>query len=219
MASNLLASDDNNPDFMGAKNPDGALAVRFYVAPLKNEWESEKAGRPIYRDVEMIEIMVPGDSTSIINQMVREDHKARFPLQWAHFMNKHGGDSREVGTPLSQWPRLSQSQVEELRGIKIYTVENVASMSDINLQKIGMIAGMNPHAFREHAARFLKLANDDSLANAAEERAKALEDENRKLKEETEKALAEMRLEMQAMIAAQAAPKKRGRPRKVEKIE
>lgn len=205
----LLASDLNNTDFVGATNPDSRLAVMFYVMPVKNEFESEKQGRPIYQDVDMVKIMVPGDSTSIVTQAVREDHKSRFPLQWAHFQNKHASDAREIGTPLSTWTRLTVSQVEELKALKIYTVENVAGMSDANLQRIGMIAGMAPHAFRDHAIRFLAVSRGDAVAQAAEARAKALEEENAKIKADTEKALAEMREQIASLAAAQPAKKRK----------
>ena len=213
--STMLASDLNNPDFAGPVNPDSRLAVRFYVQAFPNNFMSEKEGRPIFQDVDMIQIMVPGDATSIIDTPVREEHKKRWPIQWAHFQNKHGGDPREIGTPLEQWPRLNKSQVEELKALKIYTVENVAGMSDANLQKIGMIAGMQPHAFRDHAVRFLRLAHDDSIANEAETRAKALEEANAKLKADTDAQLAEMREQLAALAVQKPAPKKRGRPRKV----
>jgi|SRR5579859_226003 len=208
MASSLLASDLNNPDFAGPVNPDSRLAVRFFKEALQNNFLSEKEGRPIFQDVDMVQIMVPGDATSIVVTPVREDHKQRFPLQWAHYVNTHGSDTREVGTPLSQWPRLSQSQVEELRALKIYTVENVAGMTDANLQRIGMIAGMGPHALRDHAIRFLALAKEDAVTQAAEDRAKALEEENKKIREDTEKALAEMRAQIEAVTQARIAESK-----------
>lgn len=207
MASALLASDLNNTDFTGATNPDSRLAVLFYSRPMQNEFESEKQGRPIFADVDFVKIFVPGDTTTVLDVPVREEHKKRFPLHWAHYQNKHGGDSKEIGTPLSQWSRLSPAQVEELRALKFYTVENVAGASDANLQKLGMVAGMSAYAFRDHAIRFLTLAKDDAATQAAEERAKALEAENAKLREETTKALADM----QAQIASLTAKKKPGR--------
>lgn len=200
-----VASDLDNTDFAGAVNPDSRLAVQFYTRPLQNEFESDKQGRPIFQDVDFVKIFVPGDTTTIIDVPVREEHKKRFPLHWAHFQNKHGGDSKEIGTPLSQWPRLSASQVEELRALKFYTVENIAAASDANLQRLGMVAGMSPYAFRDHAIRFLNIAKGDASAQAAEERVKALEAENAKLREDTEKKMAELQAQMAAI-----APKKRG---------
>lgn len=204
---NLLASDLNNPDYAGATNPDSRLAVLFYSKPMKNEFESNAKGRPIFQDMDFVKIFVPGDSTSVIDQPAREDHKVRFPIQWAHYQNKHGGDPREIGTPLSQWPRLTPSQCEELRALKFFTVESIAGASDQSLQKIGMLAGMSPYAFRDHAVRFLKVAQDDSVTQAAEERAKEAEAKTAEL--------ASQLADMQAQIAALSAPKRRGRKAKV----
>jgi hypothetical protein len=199
-----VASDLDNTDFAGAVNPDSRLAVQFYTRPLQNEFETNKQGRPIFQDVDFVKIFVPGDSTTVIDTPVREEHKKRFPLHWAHFQNLHGSDTKEIGTPLSQWPRLSQSQVEELRALKFYTVDQVASASDASLQRLGMVAGMSPYAFRDHAIRFLALAKDDSVAQAAEERAKALEAELESMREETDEKIA-------AAVTAALAAKKPGR--------
>lgn len=200
-----VASDLDHPDYQGATNPDSRLAVMFFKQATENAFESEAQGRPIFYDVDMVRIQVPGDTTTVIVAPVREDHKKRFPLQWAHFMNMHGGDPREIGTPLSQWPRLGQSQVEELKALKFFTVESIATAADQQLQRINMIAGMSPYAFRDHAIRFLKIAQDDSTTQAAEDRAKALEEENKKLREETDAKLAEMA----AQIAALSLPKEK----------
>lgn len=213
MGSARLASDLDNTDFTGATNPDSRLAVQFYSRPMPNEFESDKQGRPIFYDADFVKIFVPGDSTSVIDTPVREEHKKRFPLHWAHYQNQHAGDQREIGTPLSQWPRLSPAQVEELRALKFHTVENVANASDASLQRLGMVAGMSPFAFRDHAVRFLALAKDDSVAQAAEEKAKALEARIEAMQKETDEKIAAA---VAAAVAAATAPKKRGPKAKAE---
>jgi hypothetical protein len=200
MAGSQIASDLNNPDFVGATNPDARLAVIFYSKPMQNEFESNKQGRPIFEDRDMVKIFVPGDNNSVIDTFVRDDHKQRFPLQWAHFLNRHSGDSREIGTPLSAWPRLSPAQVEELRALKFFTVENVANASDLQLQSLGMAAGMAPHAFRDHAIRFLKVAREDSTAQASEERIKALESEKEQMKADFQKQMEDMQAQVSALV-------------------
>jgi hypothetical protein len=176
-----IASDSDNPHFQGAYNPDSRLAVRFHVKAVPNEFETNAQGRPIFTDVEYVEIFVPGDNNTIIDQPVREDHKKRFPIQWAHFQNKHGKDTREVGTPLAEWPQVTASQVEELRAMKFYTVDSIANASDQNIQRIGMAAGMSPYAFREKAQQFLKVASGVSVAGEAEKRASEAEARNAEL--------------------------------------
>lgn len=158
MATALLASDDQNPEFTGARNPDSALAVRFYNRPVQNNVESSVAGRPIFQDIVYVEIMIPGNSLSIIDTPVREEHKRRFPLQWANFQNANGGATEVVGTPITSWPFLSRAQAEELKAIKFLTVEMLANASDGQLQSIGMVGGMNAHVMRERAKAYLAAA-------------------------------------------------------------
>jgi hypothetical protein len=43
------------------------------------------------------------------------------------------------------------AQAEELRGVKFFTVEQIANASDGQLQSIGMIGGMNAHVMRDRA--------------------------------------------------------------------
>ena len=169
----MLASDANNPAFAGAHNPDAALIVAFYVRPVQNNFESSKHGRPIYEDVIYIKINVPGLKEMEWDMPARSDHKARFPLQWQHFLNRSQGDSREIGTPLTEWQQLTRSQAEEFRALKFYTVESIANASDLNINAIGMIGGMSPYALREKARAFLKAASDSALPqHQAEELAK-----------------------------------------------
>lgn len=200
MATEMLASDLNNPEFAGAVNPDSRLAVMFYSKPIQNEFQSAVQQRPIFEDREFVRIFVPGDTTTIIDTFVREEHKKKFPLQWAHYQNAHGGDSREIGTPLAQWPRITQAQAEELRALKFFTVEGVANASDAQLQRIGMIAGTSPYNFRDDAMRFLKNALGQSVAKEAEDKAAALEAELKKIRDDYEKEMADMKAQIQALL-------------------
>lgn len=203
-----LASDLDNKDFVGATNPDSRLAVVFYKKPVQNEFESQRQGRPIFFDADFVRIQVPGDTTTAIDTFAREEHKQRFPLHWARYQNSQGADAKEIGTPIDQWPMISKSQCEELRAIKFHTVESIATASDLQLQSIGMIAGMSPFAFRDRAARFLKVAHDDSVANEAEGRAAAAEEKNRELEAKL--------LALQEQVSKLAQPKKRGRKPKMQ---
>ena len=54
----MLASDDQNTQFVGAKDPDAALIVEFYTKPVQDMFESSKQGRPIYKDTIYVKINV-----------------------------------------------------------------------------------------------------------------------------------------------------------------
>lgn len=199
------------------RGADENLYAEFYIKPVKQNFASEEAGRPIFKDVVYVKIMTPSDQLSQIDTIAREDHKARFPRQWAYFQNKQAGQQQVVGTPVGEWPQLTASAAEELRALKFYTVELIANANDGQLQKIGMIAGMSPHSLRDKARAFLNLANDSAEEAKREAELQALREENEKIKAETDKKLAEMQEQMKALLLM--ASEKKPRRKKVEETE
>ena len=190
-------------------NPDSRLAVKFYKRPVELKNESIAQGRPIFQEFDFIKILVPGDALTEIDTYVTEAHKTRFPIQWANYMNRQGSEESYSGTPITEWPQVSASQAEELKGIKFHTVESIAHCSDQQLQKIGMIAGMSPHNFRERAKTFLNLAQESADVSKREEELAQLREENAKIKAETDAKLAEMQSQMTALLAAVGTKKPR----------
>src|SRR5690242_9174952 len=112
----MLASDLNNPAFVGAVNPDDLLHVEFYwhepIDKWKSEEESGKQQRKVVVKMERmpyIRIMTPGREDLIIETAVREDHRARFPRQWLAWQLQEGliGDQAQIpGWPIDQWEEL-----------------------------------------------------------------------------------------------------------------
>ena len=196
-------------------HPDARLTVKFYKRPVKLEDESIAQGRPIFQEFDFIKILVPGDALTEIDTYVSEGHKTRFPIQWANYMNRQGSELSFNGTPLSEWPQISVSQAEELKGIKFHTVEAIAHASDQQLQKIGMIAGMSPHNFRERAKTFLNLAKESADVSKRDEELAQLREENAKIKSETEAKLNLMQEQMAALLSA-VGEKKPRKPRVVK---
>ena len=214
-----LATDDANPNFVGARDPDSALFVQFYTKPVQNNYRTIKEGRPIFEDRLCIRIEIPGNRNSIIDTFAYDNHKARFPKEWAHFERQHAADAPGSGTPLSAWPLLQGSRVEELKALGFRTVEQVAAASDQNIRNIGMTAGIDPFAFRDRAKRYLQAAQDDAAMQNEAERAKALEaalaDEKKAREESEARHKAEMDELRQLMKQAMQQPR-RGRPPKQE---
>jgi hypothetical protein len=197
------------------QNADSRLAVQFYKKSMKQEDASAEAGRPIFKEFDFVRIMIPGDNLTEIDTYAQESHKQRFPRQWAHYQNQVAGHEDIIGTPLDQWPQVTRSQAEELRGLKFYTVEAIADCSDQQLQRIGMVAGMSPHNFRLKAKAFLNLANDSAEIAQRESELQALKEENAKIKAETDAKLAAMQEQMSALLAAVAEKKPKSRKPKV----
>lgn len=161
----MLASDDANPNFHGSRNPDSALHVRIYNRPVQNPFKTQQEGVPIFDDIVYIEIHTPGNQLNVVDTPIREEHKIRFPLHWAHYQNTHGKDGAVVGTPISQWPLITAGQGETLKALGFVTVQQVAFASDEQVSRVGMHAGMAPLALRERAKRFLEVAAGDAVAN------------------------------------------------------
>jgi len=199
---------------------DGRLAVVFYKRSVKQDDESAIAGRPIFKEFDFVRINVPGDSLNEIDTYANESHKARFPRQWAHYQNQTAGHEQIVGTPIEEWTLISRSQADELKGIKFATVESVANASDLHLQRIGMIAGMNPYSFRDKAKAFLNLADQVGESNQREEELSKLRQENAAIKMEAEARALKQQQQIDALMAMMAEKKPKGRkPKEVEATE
>ena len=140
--------------------------------------------------------MVPGDKTNIIRRAVREDDKREFPQHWLHYQMQNGGPV--IGTPLSEWHKASPddfnaNQLDEMLALKFQTVEQLASASDGQLQRVGM-GGL---ALRERARQWLIFKNR-SVGNAEHEA--------------TRRELDELKAQMAELLSAQKRGP--GRPRK-----
>lgn len=163
---------------------DKALAVRFYMHPLRDESESEAKARPIYRDAEMIEVRVRGDRNNIVIREAREDDKRRFKQAYTDF--KENRTVTATGTPLSEWPIMSASMVEEMKFFGFFTVEQLAEASEAALSKMPGLLTMKNRAkvflqFAEGISPLEKLqadmerlkandaARESSLAQAAKD--------------------------------------------------
>jgi hypothetical protein len=181
----------------GSNAGDETLAVKFYTFARHSLPKSKEAGRPIYEDVPYIKIMSPGNRDSIVERPAREADKYRFPQHWRNFQARESQDVVE-GTPLSEWPAIQGSQVEELKFMHVLTLEQLVAMSDVNAQNIRGV-----YALKEKAQAYLDNAKEGLASEAlieqrainAEllERLKALEDN-----------------------APEKSSSKRGRPKKAE---
>jgi len=142
---------------------DENLAVRFYIAPIKNPAKSTDAGRPIFDDTQMVEIRVRGDRNNVVQRPVREEDKRRFRDAWRAF--EEGSKDLDSGTPLSQWPIASQSFVEEMKYLGFHTVEHLATANDRVCADIPGLVTM-----RERAKHYIELAKGVSPIEGMQEK-------------------------------------------------
>jgi hypothetical protein len=108
----------------------------FYVEAVESRSESEKEGRPIFKDVEYVKILIAGDQkTEVVkkvSEQVKQDYRQEY-LQW-----KATQQQSVVGTPIEQWPGASVSFVKTCKVLNVFTVEALAQLDDSALQRLGM---------------------------------------------------------------------------------
>ena len=160
---------------MGGGNPDDILLVKFTIEPQKNVTRSLEEGRPIFEDKEWISIMAPG-SRNEVRREARMQDKERFPRHYAAFKNRQDQQVNE-GTPLSEWPGATRSQVEEMKFWNIVTVEQLAGVADSTM---GQVRGLV--TLKQSAIKYL----DASKGNAAAEQLAEQKAINAKLMERLE---------------------------------
>ena len=181
-------------------NPDSRLNVKFYQRAISNEFKSALEGRPIMEMADFVLIEVPGDNLTVIDTFAADEHKKRFPIQWARYQNeKTDGDIE--GTLLHDWPVLNAASAAELKHFKFYTVEQIAQASDAQLNTLGMAAGMSPLALRDKAKAFLSSAKGSALVQQQA-------DELRKRDEELAAVKAQLAELAHKMNQPKAVPKK-----------
>ncbi len=207
----MLASDVNNREFAGAMDPDSVMVAKFYKRAIFQPFKSKVEGRQIFEDVLYVEYYAAGSTLHKMDVPAQEYHKQRFSKQWAYYQAGNTKDSREIGTPLEQWAILSPADVENMRAVKFYTIENVAGASDMQLQSLGMgMGGMSPHVLRARAQAYLGAAKDTALPMKQAEDIEVLK-----------KQIADLTAMLQAKPVDVSPPKRKGRPpkAKAEKVE
>lgn len=125
---------------------DMKLPVKFFTKPVEDENESRKQGRPIYRDVDHIEIGFPADKNRVFVAPASEvtyvthygramSYAERFAPIYQRF--KEGLGDSVMGTPLAIAKIATPAQMAELSALKITTVEQLAGLPDRNIKALG----------------------------------------------------------------------------------
>lgn len=171
---------------MSVREP--GVHAEFEMYPVLHGIESKAQGREIYVDKPHVRIKVAGNDKEEYFGPVNEQIRARFPEEWEAF--ERGGAEVHIGTPIDRWPEITPSQVKMLKALHIYTVEDMASLSDAGLQKVGM----GGQKLRAAAQRFLSVAQN----NADFEKMQELEAQNAAMKQQL--------AELQAAVAKLTKP-------------
>lgn len=132
---------------------DSRLFVEFTSRAVPDEIASREMGRPISRQMDYIRIRQPGERDEIMRPAHDGDRK-RFARHWEAY--QAGRQEAPDGTPLSILFPNNPEIVENLKYLKVFTVEQLAGLNDTQVQNVGMGA----RAWQQKAAEFLMLADN-----------------------------------------------------------
>lgn len=148
----------------------------FFVESVLDHGATEREGRQVYVDKERVRLYVAGDPLSAPANPLDETMKARFRDQYDAWKRKESG-VHIVGMPLKKWPMAMPSLIRELESLNIFSVEDLAAVSDFNTQNIS-----DGKAWREKAAAWLASATDGAAVMRYAAEATRLREEVAELK-------------------------------------
>lgn len=172
---------------------DRNLHVEFYMGAVLDGPQSEARGYPVHIEKPFVRINVPGDPNTVVDTKVNDFYKNRFPEEFKSFMA--GADSGVSGWLLKEWPLINVAQVKNLEHLSIHTVEQLAGLTDAQVQRVGM----GGQELRTKAKAALAAAEDGAVVAAQAAVAARQQEEIEALK---------------AQLAALSEERKPGRPRK-----
>lgn len=122
------------------------LPAVFKVHSRENKMKSLKAGHPIFDDIEIVEMRIPGDRERVIVQPATHVWKyvrgqpityaMRFQEQYRRF--KEGHTQLQSGTPLSMLTEMPQRKVLEYAALNVHTIQGLANIEGQPLKTLGM---------------------------------------------------------------------------------
>lgn len=197
-----------------------ALVVPFFkTMAVEDPIASKDQGRPIFNDVEVVEIRIAGDRNyapvfPAHSMWQRVDgtpmtYADRWPDAYARF--KAGQEQVAAGTPLSELPFLSEAKRAELRALKVYTAEALASLDGKNLKALGDMG----REMKNQAEAYLSNATQGSVAAKLAAENEALRAELEMLQGEVQRGDADLNAEREALkvqIATLTGQRPRGNP-------
>lgn len=140
-----------------SRNKDAGVFPRFHKVLQQNMLKTNNEGRPMFDEVDYVEIRIAGDKNNVVNRKVTADDKDRWPVQYAAFA---AGEAETVtGTPIEEWPQISRTMAATCKAMNIMNVEALAGLSDDGIQRLGMGA----RDLVEKAKAYLLFAKDQAL--------------------------------------------------------
>ena len=164
--------------------PGAGIFPRFYTRAKENPVKSKAEGRPIFDDLEYVEIVIAGDKQTKIDRKVTDDDKARWPEHYKAF--KAGLEAPESGTPLAEWPVIPESRRKELLALHIKTVEALAELPDTAIVRLGIGGRELVKKAKAYIQQAQDLAPMNALAEENERQAELLKAQQQQIDDLTQ---------------------------------
>lgn len=146
------------------------IVPRFFVHTKQDPAATKKEGRPIFKDIECVEIRMAANKQTVAVFPAHDTWKwdeldgvrqpityaMRFPDQYKRF--KANEAQAMSGTPLEELPFLTQAKRSELKALSIYTAEALASLDGAALKQLGM----GGRELKNQAEAYLNRATDSA---------------------------------------------------------
>jgi len=167
---------------MARQDPDDVLVALFKNHASLNNAKSVEAGRPIFDDIEVVEIRAPGakdfkvfpatafshwETDFHTGEQSKVTYAERFRHQYQQFKAKEA--QTKSGTPLEYAPFMSVGKCAEMRAQNIYTVEALAAIDGAELKNLGAGGRELKNAAMEYMAEAKSTAPNLQLQNELEQ--------------------------------------------------
>ena len=178
------------------RDPDDVLVAQFKHLAVPDPAASLKEGRPVFKDVEVVEIRAPGSrdvkvfpalersrwiDNPYTGEQTPQTYAERFPAQYQQF-KAHAAQTKQ-GTPLDYAPFLTEARRAELRAQNIYIVEQLAAVDGQELKNLGPGGREMKNAALEYIEESRQIAPHKAMVAELE----ALKARNRVLEEDAER--------------------------------
>lgn len=132
-------------------NPTDALVVpKFKNHVIKNDAKTKEHGRPMFDDMEVVEVRFAGDRNTIsvfpahaicgeAQDENGDTHPITYAQRWPDQYKRFKANSQQIaaGTPLDELPFLTMAKRSELKALSILTAEALAALDGVPLKNIG----------------------------------------------------------------------------------
>jgi hypothetical protein len=177
----------------------GVVAV-FRNDVRKNVAKSVEAGRPIFDDIELVEVRHPGSRDIGVYPAMEASHWAddpvtgeyrrytfaeRFSKQYQQF--KDHQHQTKAGTPLDYLSFLTEAKRAELRALNIYTAEALAIIDGQQLKNLGP----NGRELKNQTIEFLASSSETARITRLEAELETLKAQNQVLEDDIKAGVAQ----------------------------